>query len=183
MHRPGPELRRAYDETQAGGGAPLHIVRGEAAALLPDIVPPRGDMLERALKLRTVGERVVSIAPRAFPASDGDGAVTLEAFLRPIPKLSEDQTVSIEATPERAPVRLAYDKALFEEIEKALDGKVGAMPETARVELAAALEGHLAHTKRVLAAEHLGADPLTLPPYTRERDRVLNFIQDLGVTT
>jgi hypothetical protein len=152
------------------------------AALFSGVLPPRGDMLEGAVTLCTVAVPAGLISPPAFPAPDGNGAVTLQAFLRAIPELDEEQPVPLGATLEGAALKLAYGQVLLEEIEKALDAKVKAMSGAARAELAAALKRHLEDTKRTLAAEHPGTDPSTLPAYTKERDRVVNFMRKLGVT-
>ncbi len=49
-------MKEAYDAHIAAKGAvPLHIVRDEMAAKFPDIIPPKDEQLDRAVRLTGVG--------------------------------------------------------------------------------------------------------------------------------
>jgi hypothetical protein len=179
------EMRDAYDRRRQSNKSPLHIVRDEMAERFPDIFPPRrGEDLERALTLKAVAPALEVIVPRDFPHPDGNGkTVSLLTYLRHIAVTNEEDPMPLGETPDAVAMKLAYDSTLAAEVEGVLKQKIVHADESGKRAMAERLKATLEEKKKQVAKGlPLGVRPETQPAYTQERDRVVRFMQDSGLS-
>lgn len=164
------ELRRKIPQNP-----PLHIVRDEMADAFPEPYAPSKEETTRAIELFVAGQALGVILEKDFPHPSGEGQLRLWSYTKRLENIDESRPEPIAGSESAVIMRLALDKGLAEDVERAVSHAIRRGGQEKCEELRQFVRSRLEALREKLKSE--GIEPETNLRYQMEQDACEQLIR------